>query len=346
MYKFNNFIFTQALFLTTLIISGCNDGSSTSNITPNESQEESRITTSNAKPVAAAAFASVDAVKGLPMQSGTVISSSDDAASGKFIYSDFIIEQLTLIQQQNRLMGRNISNVSAATANKAFDCNLQIAGEIADESKLSAGDTVSFSFGNCTYDSDLIINGTIGITLTQITEGFTGTPPYELGMLTELTDFQVENQGTAFTSNGDLSMLINENVYGERAAQINGALMSISFGSASKNNSLTLSDYLIELEENDTQDYSVSSQGTIEIAIPFVSINASFTTITPFTGNYDVSAGNPTAGELHLTGALGSQAWVIAQPDGVNIQIDIDADGDGVVEDTIMTNWTELQDIF
>jgi hypothetical protein len=345
MYKFNKFILTLTLLSTTLIFLGCNNESNTSNNASTESIEESKITSRNAESIAAAALTAVDIVKGLPIQSGTLSSSSGSAASGKFYYSEFIIDQLSLIQQQNRLMGRNTSNASTGAVSKAFNCNLYLTGDIADESKLSVGDTASFSFDNCTYNSELILDGMIGITLTQVSEGFTGTPPFELDMDTVLTDFKVDYQGSVFVSNGALSMLINKYVSNDTTAHLSGTSMDVALHSSSDSDFLTLSNFDIELKESSTEDYSISQQGRIKIAIPFSSLNAFFTTLTPFTGNYNIGSGNPTAGELHLTGALGSQAWVIAQSDGVNIRINIDVIGNGLVDVTLMTTWTELQNL-
>jgi hypothetical protein len=344
MFNIKTVIFTQAFILTALSISGCNNDSSSN--TPAEPTAESKITASNAKPITAAALTSVDTAKGLPIRSGTLSNRSGNDASGEFNYSDFIINQLSTIQQQSQLMGRGIPGVLAATVNKPLDCNLHVTGDIADISRLSVGDTASFTFNACTYNSVLSINGMIGITLTHISDNFTGTPPYELGIDTLFTNFTVNDDGSIYTCNGDMSMLIAKSEPGHKAADLSGNTLSVSFGLASQNNTLTLTDYVIDSDESISGDYSVSKHGTVELTIPFIRIKVSFSTITSFTGNHDIGTGDPTAGELHIIGALGSQAWVIAQPDGVNIQIDIDVDGDDVVDETVMTTWAELQDLF
>jgi hypothetical protein len=59
--------------------------------------------------------------------------------------------------------------------------------------------------------------------------------------------------------------------------------------------------------------------------------------IPPNPSNYLIEASHNTTDDR--------QAWVIAQADGVNIQIDIDMDGDEVVDLTVMTTWSELQDL-
>lgn len=81
------------------------------------------------------------------------------------------------------------------------------------------------------------------------------------------------------------------------------------------------------------------------MSIPFANVNVTFTTITPFTGNVDVSEGNPTAWQLQLTGQDGTQAWVTAQPDGINVEIGLALLGGSTPDTTVMTAWSELEEI-
>jgi hypothetical protein len=338
---------TQALLLTTLILSGCNDDNSSSDSSTDSTPEkDSQITAENAKPLAAAAFASVDTVQGLPVSGGTVRSRSGDTASGNFNYSDFIVNKIAGIQEDSLLMGRGVASASAVTAYKALTCTIQVTGDIADTQQLAAGDTASFSFSECNYDTTLLVDGTIGITLTEISEDFNGTAPYTVGIVAALTDFKVQNEGSVFTSNGDITMLVSEDESGNKSAQMSGSSIRVFKDSFLNIASVDLNEYLVDITENSAGEYSVSMEGSVDVNIPFVNVGADFSTVTPFTGTNLVSeSDNPTGGELHLSNGI-SQAWVIIQPDGVNIQIDLDIDGDNVVDETLMTSWTELQNIF
>jgi hypothetical protein len=345
MYSIKKLLSTQTSLLTLLIISGCNDDGQSSSSTEAAPETSSKITAENAKPITAAAFASVDIVKGLPIQGGSLGGGSGNDESSEFNYSEFIVNQLSIMQQQGQYMGRSSTRASEITAKKALDCSLHITGDIADSSNLSVGDTATFAFDNCTYDMNLLVDGVIGVNLTQVSGDLVGVPPYELGMDVALTDFTVDIDGVTFTSNGDISMLINEDSSSGKTAIMSGTSINVTEDLTSDIIMLNLSNYLVEASYNNSGDYSVSLQGTTTLEIPFISGGASFTTITPFTGNNDNGSGDPTAGEMHLTDGE-SQAWVIAQADGVNIQIDIDINGDEVVELTLMTTWSELQDIF
>jgi hypothetical protein len=348
MHTKNKYVYPSlAPLITTLIIAGCDDGSSSTSTNPASATDtETRITTESAKPIAAAALASVDTVQGLPVRGGTVRSRSDDSTADEFNYSDFVVNKLAFIQQESLLMGSSTQASSSVTANKALSCNLQITGDIADSTQLSVDDTATFSFTKCTYDSSLLVDGTIGIKLTKISEDFDGNAPYEIGMDTTLTDFMAENEGSVFTSNGDITMLISENESGDQTAQMSGSSIRVTKDQMSSSHSLILSDYLVDITDGSDGAYSATMQGTLKLSIPFVYVGVDFVTITPFTGKNLTSdtENNPTGGKLHLTDTF-SQAWVIAQSDGVNIQIDLDMNRDNVVDETIMTTWAELQDI-
>jgi hypothetical protein len=336
---------TFVCFLTIMMISGCNGGGGDSG-TPNGSEGNTKINASNAKPIAAAAFASVESVKSLSVSSGVVSGRSDGASSSAFNYADFIASQVAAVQEQNLLMGRGTSDVETAVISKTLDCQLNIKGDIANPPWLSVGDKLTFTFDSCNYNSEVVVSGGLGITVTQISDNFSVAPPFDLAVDVVLSDFKVTTNGSSYISNGDLSLLVAKDPTGNMTVQLNGASLAISLDSASVNNSLALTDFAIDLKNNVGGDYSLSQQGTLKLIIPFITVGTSFTTNTPFTGNRNTGTGYPTAGELHLTGGGGSQAWVIAQPDGVNIQIDVDLNGDGNADETLMTTWTELDELF
>lgn len=332
----------QALF-TALILSGCNGNSG--NSTSSEQSTSTKIDSTNATQIAAAAFASVDAVEGFTIQSDEVSGRLGNTSSGNFNYVDFVVYQISLIQKQNQLMGRGVNNFEAIAADKTLDCQVHIQADLASDFDFTIGDKITLTFDNCNYNSEVIVNGTIGITVTQASTVPTGTTSFELGLDTVLTDFKVDDDTSVSTVNGDLSILVSEDTSGDVNITLSGNSLNIIEGIGLVAPSIDLTNYHIDHTESVTGDYSISPHGTVNLVIPFVTVSASFSTITPFTGNDILGDGNPTAGELHLTGAAPSQAWVIAQPDGVNIQINIDLDGDDTVDQTLMTTWTELEDL-
>ena len=91
-------------------------------------------------------------------------------------------------------------------------------------------------------------------------------------------------------------------------------------------------------------DYSIDIAGTIDSTILGGSVT--FITEQPFVGNDFNVSDEPTEGVLLMTSNFdNSQARLTAQPDGVNVMIEVDADGDGVFEETVMTTWDNLDSL-
>ncbi len=56
-----------------------------------------------------------------------------------------------------------------------------------------------------------------------------------------------------------------------------------------------------------------------------------------------IGNGNPTAGELLITGAIETKTQIIAQPDGKHALIKWDSDGDGLYEGQLLKKWDEME---
>jgi hypothetical protein len=83
--------------------------------------------------------------------------------------------------------------------------------------------------------------------------------------------------------------------------------------------------------------YSVDFEATVTASGLGGSVHIE--TTVPFTGLADE---DPSAGTFVATGAMGATVTLIAL-DNVNVQILVDADGDGTAETTINTTWAALQ---
>ncbi|MCU7812156.1 MAG: hypothetical protein KZQ77_13095, partial [Candidatus Thiodiazotropha sp. (ex Notomyrtea botanica)] len=205
---------------------------------------------------------------------------------------------------------------------------------------LNLGDSLTLSFLSCSEDG-VVLSGTMSISITQVTPNLDWTPPYALEVNVDMENFTVNDGGSVTTTNGDMLMLLAEDLGGNEYIQLSGTSLTASAGGQAER--LT-SYYFLIGGNNNTGDFGVILNATY--ASTKIDGSVSFTTVTPFTGNDLVANGEATAGELHITtSADSSQAWLIAQPDGINVQIDIDSDGDNTVDNTVMTTWTELMSL-
>ncbi len=320
-----------ALAITALTIVSCGGGGG-----GGTSSNPISLTSGNAKPVSAEILDSSDTVQGAT--AGTaVLTRGSVATSSDFTYPEFVVQQLIQVQNLGALPPQTLNGViPTQTVNCTTSGDWTISGTDADNTNtITSGDTINLSFNSC-VQAGVTVNGSIRMTITQLT-GDLVSPPYTLGVTITLTNMSVTTSGHSATSNGDMSMLIAEDGSNNQTYQLSGSSLS----STVLGQTQTLTNYAYAFALNDvTGAYTFSLQGTLANAT--IGGSVTFTTVTPFTGT---DPNDPTAGELHIVGAGGSQAWLTADPGGSVVYIDVDADGDNTAETQITTSWAELNSL-
>ena len=300
------------------------------------------ITTENAEVVSAEVTNSIDAVEGASSGSAIITGVSITANSDGFSYRDFVLSQLdqfAVVRQQQLSSGVVGVVIPAETVPCSDGGSITISGEVADPNldTFSAGDTLSAIFDNCSEEG-ILISGSFELTINV---AFDGTPPFNLDVSIRMTGFSVTDPDINFSSDGDMRLVLTEDGIGNFGATFSGNSLTINEGGET----VTLSTYNYVLTGNDSSGgYTVDIAGTIDSTILGGSVT--FTTVQPFTGNDFNGTGDSTQGVLLMTSNFdGSQARLTAQPDGVNVMIEVDADGDGVFEETVMTTWDDLDSL-
>jgi hypothetical protein len=341
MKAFNSTINFFTIFLTTLILTACGGGGGDGSHSggTNVPTAGVSITTNNAKQVGAAAVGSTDTVQGVTAGSGVLTGVSIETSGEASNYSNIILQQLRNLLSQGAFLNSSLTGVLITDVWPCTTGQVNISGNVAVSGELNSGDSLTLTFVNCN-DGGVVLTGSMTITFTQISAGFDGNPPFTLGITIQLTNFTANESGQVIVGNGDMSMLMAEDSSGNETFQLSGNSLSATSGGYSE----ILTSYAYNFQFSASGAYSVTMQGTL--ASTQINGSVSYTTITPFTGNDFVGTGNPTAGELHITtSADSSQAWLIAQSDGTNVVIDIDTDGDNVVDNTVNTTWTEMENL-
>ena len=220
------------------------------------------------------------------------------------------------------------------------DYNCQDGGNVTTTGSISTpptvNDTITVTYNNC-QEFGVITDGTMTMTITQASDNFDGTPPYNLTIDLVFNDLSSEdvNLGLVSTSNGDIAISIREDLTGNMSIMIQGNSLTQQWEGEVE----TLSDYLIELTTNwNTGDFSLDLNGNLDSTM--IGDPVSFITTTLFTGNDSME--NPTAGVLHVTNIDNSQALLTALADGVSLQVEVDADGDGEYEYVDLIPWLDL----
>ena len=131
-----------------------------------------------------------------------------------------------------------------------------------------------------------------------------------------------------------MNMLLDTSDSLETTITIDGSSLSLVSGVETA----TLSDYAIALSVDPLS-------GASSFSITGFLSASDFTGTVEFSSNASLtvdSLGTPTSGVIVITGADGATITVRIFSTQ-NIQLDIDSNGDGQVDDVIMTSWSELQ---
>jgi hypothetical protein len=206
----------------------------------------------------------------------------------------------------------------------------------------AVGDTLTVTYDNC-QEPGVIRNGSVTITIKDVSASFDGTPtpPYNVTIAYVYNDLSTGdvNLGLIDTTNGDMTLSFSEDLAGNTGLIMQGNSRTVQYENVVE----TLSDFYMELNYNyNTGDNSLNMNATLDSTL--IGDPVSFITTTPFTGNDNIGTGNPTAGVLHITTSVdNSQALLTALPDGVSLEIRVDADGNGAYEYVDSILWSDLE---
>lgn len=293
------------------------------------------LSADNAKPIAAAVLTS--SLEGGELTqfaptSGSGTEAKPQTGTAK-LYAK--VEALKDAQTESLLEQDQIGNLQAAVGPETTACTVggttTLSGNLASLDTLTVGDMVTVTFADCD-DGISAVDGAFSMTITSL-EGDLTSGLFALGVDVTLTSFSVTENGETVTANGSLSFLADSRQSPTITTTVTAHSLTVANGGASN----TLADFsLSEVFDSATTAYSMSMQGTLTSTS--FSGAVTFTTPTNFQGTGEDHA---TSGELLIRGAKGGTLRVIVL-DSVNVRLELDADGNGLVDTTIDSVWDEL----
>jgi hypothetical protein len=203
-----------------------------------------------------------------------------------------------------------------------------LSGNIADPATLGPNDTITFDFASC-VEGDTTTNGQFSMRVTSFSGDFaSGT--FSFAVTTSLTAFQITVGGETATVNGSISVSINAT-----ASTLTTTVTSGSISVGDGGSSHTLHDY-------SSVHTLTSGSFTLDVSGRLTSSDFSGTV------SFDTTAllqgmGEDYAftGQLLITGANGATIKVVVL-DSTFLRLEVDSNGDGVVDATIDLTWDEL----
>lgn len=229
------------------------------------------------------------------------------------------------------------SNLLAATSG-LVDCavsgTVDIDLSVSNPLTLSAGDVFGFTFTSCNQGTGTVASGGVTVTITGLDGDFT-TGEFLLGMSLEVTALSITENGGTTSATGTIGVEIDTTMPPLRTITVSiGALATTSDG---------MTDVITNMTVTITEDESMSPTG--------ITVQTSFTVSSPRIGGDVVvstlvalqSSGSeyPVIGELQIM-AAGNSVIVLIAVGGDNVRLNIDINGDGVMDDFIDTTWDEI----
>ena len=285
------------------------------------------LTTANAKPAVRVAYeATMQSVGTGELVGDTGLATSPDGGFSKPRIARSLSGALTRAMQKVPL------------GPDTYDCDslgtTTISGELASLFTLTIGDRIGVEYMGCDDGLGEVLNGRIEFLVADFS-GDLALGLYLLEMTVTLLDFEVMTATDSVLSNGDSTVSIDTTGAPLLALGIDGH----SLTTVTNSSTTTVSNFVTTQTVDGSvapEPYTLSASGTVDSS----QLGGVITYSTPVTFQ-GAGAAYPYAGEFLITGADNASIRLVAL-DESTVRIDIDADGDTVVDSTEETTWDDI----
>jgi len=210
-----------------------------------------------------------------------------------------------------------------------------------NNSRASAGDTLSVTYNNCVSGS-VTISGSVSFTITALT-GTYGTTPYTVGASMSLNNLSATSPAYSAAMTGAFAFNGTKTGTNAFTQTISVSSLSASANYAGVTRSRSLSGFSgteTRVADN-TYGYvtSYSVSGTLASSGFSGTRSVSFTTPTTFQRRG--TATYPYVGGILITGASNSSVKITTLSN-TQVQVELDANGDAIFESSTNVNWNTL----
>jgi hypothetical protein len=205
-----------------------------------------------------------------------------------------------------------------------------------DPGVLSAGDSAELSYTDCGF-AGFVLNGTINIALDELT----GDPPadpwsaqFRVSFASAQTNLRVTDGVDTLGVNGGATVTLDSQATGLTVDVVANSIIQFEDEEFFLTN---LEPYTMTLVEGAGGTYEVSGRGTISTNYAG---RVSFDVVETLMGSDFVNA-FPDTGRVQISGAANSTV-VLRVLSATDVELDVDADGDGNPEQTLQRTWQDL----
>lgn len=209
-----------------------------------------------------------------------------------------------------------------------------ISGNLANPPELSVGDKLTLQFANCDDNEGSVINGGLEIVIQAIS-GDVLTDFYLLTVDAEFTNVTVTDGMDAVGISGSATLTLDTLDPSLIVNSLSGSRLEIvaageAFTLSAFNQSLTV--------DTSSLPNTKTAEAAGTLATDQLGGSVDYETLVPIRATGDL---DPEAGEILVTGADSSSVLIVIE-DIDTVRLDVDEDGDGVVDDVQFTTWSAL----
>lgn len=214
--------------------------------------------------------------------------------------------------------------------------SLTLSGNIANPPDIGVGDRIVARFAQCDDGDGTVLDGRLELVIRRL-GGDPLTDVFLIEADVEVDDLMLTEAGTSATGNGEFSLTLDTLGYPLTITALAGNLLEL----VAPGEEFRLTAFNLRLEEDYGQQPVpgvATASGTVAEAqlggkVSFLTENGAPLVATGFADPHD--------GIIRITGAAGSRLRALVGPGGA-VDLELDANGDGVVEEVIGTTWSEL----
>lgn len=198
-----------------------------------------------------------------------------------------------------------------------------------------AGDSVSLTASNCGFEGS-VFNGGLLLTINSLT-GNLEVAPYNASVTLAFGNLSAKSSSSTTTGNGSIVLTINARTSTDQSFALNTASFESSsiYGGATYSRKLT--DYTVSVDLRSGSS-STKVDGTLASSA-FESKSVTVSTSPAFVRS--TSQAYPASGQATAIGANGGMVRITAI-NSTSVNIELDADANGIFETSVTKLWTEL----
>lgn len=322
---------------SALLLAACGGGGSSGAST----QAASTITSANASDVAAQAYAAADGLNSQAVAGGTAGADLVTAVSVQTPTTGLI--DAGLQQMYRALASKPAEMVVGVMGTGTITCSgggmMTGSYNMMNTNLVSNGDTLTVTSTNCREGMQQF-NGGMTISFSNISGTPSSTGAWSATMRMTFNNFSIIENNITDTANGDISLNFGQNMFGTRAFTVSGSSLQMSTTRAGVTVTRMLMNYNYDASVTAANLYTYRCDYTLTGDLPRIGNNVSYTvrTMTPFQQQGSLY---PSQGVMTVRASDGTSLTMTVR-DATSVQIAIDRNGDGTVDETIVKTWVEL----